>query len=421
MTGGGQGARQQGYGPVLRNPRFLALWLAQATSQFGDQLTRMALVLYVTETFRTPGALATILFVQLVPLLTLGPFAGVLVDRWDKKRTMIAADLVRAVLIVGMMLSRTMWELCVLAFLASTASLFFLPARGTALPEIVGRQHYMSAVSLSQVTAQTIGVAGPAVAGALIGAAGLRSAFLLDALTFLFSALVVALVPFPPLPRASTRTVPREFWRDLREGVVFVAGHTTLRFFIGLFSLAVFAFALQHLLIISYLRFDLELGPRPFSLVQSLAAAGTFLSTLLVGQFGARAPRLKLVVMGLGAAGVPTWIYFSRPPVDWVYPAAFLAGAAQALVHVPTASIMAEITPPDKRGRVFGVFGTLSHATAIPGWWLAAPLAEAFGAAPAAGAVGIFLALVSTLALRTRTYRELVGRTDAPAAAAVHG
>lgn len=115
------------------------------------------------------------------------------------------------------------------------------------------------------------------------------------------------------------------------------------------------------------------------------------------------------MVAGLGAAGCATCVYFLRLPVAWIYPAVFLEGSAQLLVQVPTDAIMAEITPHDKPGRVFGVFGTLSHATAIPGWWLAASLVETFGAAFSIGAVGILLALVRAGAPHARL-REAPGR-----------
>src|SRR5215471_9714241 len=126
------------YRQVLKNERFFALWLAQFVSSFGDWLAILALFSLVAFRLRgTPYQVAGIMISFIAPWAMLGPLAGVFVDRWSVKRTMIASDLIRAVIAVLLVIPAGLPQIYLLVFALSAVSCFFMPAQSVAIPIIV--------------------------------------------------------------------------------------------------------------------------------------------------------------------------------------------------------------------------------------------------------------------------------------------
>ena len=205
---------------VLGIREFRLLWLAQVISDFGDSLTNLALLIFVNQVTGSTAALATMAIVLALPQVTFGLLAGVYVDRWNRKRVMIVSDLLRGVLVlgfVGAVLSDQLWLMFVLGFVQSAIGTFFTPARGALMPNLVPRDGLLAANSLTQISRIVAGVAGTAAAGAVIGIAGLVwPVFIVDALTFFASALLVSRIVAPsPARRARCRGPPPRHFRPV--------------------------------------------------------------------------------------------------------------------------------------------------------------------------------------------------------------
>src|SRR4029079_3645868 len=125
---------------ALRSPDFRRLWLAHGVSQVGDSVTALALLLTVNQLTGSAAMIATLTVVLAIPQLGFGLFAGVLVDRWDRRRTMLVSDLLRGAVVLGFLLVRSredVWLLYVLGLLQSTVAVFFNPARSALTPRTV--------------------------------------------------------------------------------------------------------------------------------------------------------------------------------------------------------------------------------------------------------------------------------------------
>ncbi len=117
----------QPYAQVLRNRTYFPLWLGQLVSNFGDTLNYVALVVLVFNLSGSGLAVSTVVVFEILPVLFVGPFAGVIIDRFPRKTILIAADLARAVLMLGLIAATETWHVCVLAALLVTATVFFNP------------------------------------------------------------------------------------------------------------------------------------------------------------------------------------------------------------------------------------------------------------------------------------------------------
>ena len=193
-----------GYIELLRNNRaFRQLWLGQVVSQMGDWFNTIALytmILNLTGSGRDVGLL---LVARFLPSFVFGPLSGVLADRFSRRSIMIVSDLLRAVVVLGFLLVRRadqLWIIYVLTVLQLGFSTFFEPAKTAVIPSIVSDRELVAANAISSVTWSVMLTLGAAVGGLITGLMGTEVAFVLDSLTYLLSAALIASVRFPKRP-----------------------------------------------------------------------------------------------------------------------------------------------------------------------------------------------------------------------------
>jgi Na+/melibiose symporter-like transporter len=203
-------ARPAGYLELLRKNRsFRQLWLGQVVSQLGDWLDTIALYTIVLRLTGSGRAVGLVLVARFVPQFVMGSLSGVVADRFNRRTVMIVSDLLRAVVVLGFLFVRSaeqLWLVYVLTVLQLTFSSFFEPAKSAVIPSIVPARDLVPANAISSATWSAMLTLGAAVGGIITGWLGTDGAFVLDSLTYLGSAALVASVRFPKRPaRAKTR------------------------------------------------------------------------------------------------------------------------------------------------------------------------------------------------------------------------
>ena len=180
----------------LRHADYRKLWLAQSVSVIGDKLNQISLAMLVFERTGSMLQIGAVLAVTVLPAAFLSLPAGALVDRWDRRKTMIASDVLRALCVVLIPFAADWNILAVyaLAFASSTVSLFFQPARLSLIPDVVGEEELMAANSLDNASFAVSELLGLAVGGVVVAAVGWRVAFFADAATFIVYAALVAAI-----------------------------------------------------------------------------------------------------------------------------------------------------------------------------------------------------------------------------------
>jgi MFS family permease len=242
------------YGRILHNRSFVALWLGQTVSFIGDYFYWLAIPIMVEKLTGSALQVGLSVIASALPMLLLGPVAGVFVDRWDRRRTMMIADIVRGLLVLVCLVVMTpeqVWIYYAIAFLMSCVSRFFFPAQNALLPLIVpDKADLLAANGLMQIV-QTAGfLIGPALAGFSIGVWGEQVAFVADSVTFFVSAaaILTMTVPRTTAGRQAMRTTGRSteiaaVWAEMQEGVAYLFGNRTM---VGiLLCMAVVQFGVQ--------------------------------------------------------------------------------------------------------------------------------------------------------------------------------
>jgi DHA3 family macrolide efflux protein-like MFS transporter len=177
---------------VLRIPIMRRLWYAQIVSTFGDFLALFAVIGVITFSLHgTPQQVTGLQIAYLLPIALLGVIAGVFVDRWPLKTTLVASDFTRCGLCLLLIFAHGMWSFYLILASISVVSSFFGPAQGVAIRSAVPLEGLRSANSLMQQVMFGIRIVGPAIAGFVASAFGARTCYVGDALSFLASGMLI--------------------------------------------------------------------------------------------------------------------------------------------------------------------------------------------------------------------------------------
>lgn len=197
--------KPSGYLELLRSNRnFRQLWLGQVVSQLGDWFNTIALYSLLLRLTGSGRAVGLLLVARFLPSFIVGPLSGVVADRFSRRTIMIVSDILRAIVVLGFLLVRRpehVWLVYALTILQLVFSTFFEPAKTAVIPSIVQERELLSANAISSVTWSVMLTLGAAFGGIVTGWFGTDAAFILDSLTYLSSALLVASVRFPRRPQ----------------------------------------------------------------------------------------------------------------------------------------------------------------------------------------------------------------------------
>src|SRR5215472_3882769 len=194
---------------ALRQRNFAFLWFGQVISLTGDWVLFVALPFYVYSLTGSTLATGVMFIVQTIPRIFFGSVAGVFVDRWNRKRTMFVAELAQAFVLLPLLVVHSqqwIWIVYIFAFVESIISQFFIPAKSAIIPSLVDEQHLLAANSLNSMSQELTRLVGPFLGGVLLGLLGINSVILVDAVSFLISASMIALIAPSPVTRLSEQT-----------------------------------------------------------------------------------------------------------------------------------------------------------------------------------------------------------------------
>jgi MFS family permease len=336
---------------LLRNARFLRLWIGQGTSFLGDAVSMVALVVLVVQVTGTASAVGGALIARLLPTLA-SPLAGVLADRLDRRIVLVASDLARAVLVLGLVFARDLATIYVLVFFMGLARTIFNPAVRAAFPGVVGAGDLTRANALIGGTFSVSETAGPALGGLLVATVGVEAAFVLDSVTYLISA---ALLSLTPLPRPQRDEEEAGFGEDLRSGFAYLArSRVPLAIVLGAF-LTVLTVNITIPAEIFLAKRTFDAGNAGYGLLVGLYGGGMVLGSALMVALGDRVRLLPLYFCGVFAMALALIGTGLAPTFALALSALAVVGVANGTENVATDTILQKRVPDAFLGRVFSV------------------------------------------------------------------
>ena len=366
---------------IWRNGSFRTLFSAQVVSLLGSGVTTIGLALFAYQLTGGSSATAVIgnaLMLRILAFLLFSQPAGVIADRTSRKKILISADLVRFGLLALFPFITSVWQIYALIFSINAVTAFFTPTFEASIPELVGDEHYVKALSISRVAVDVEAVAAPALAGLLVAFLGLRWVFWFDAFTYLVSALLVASVSIPYVAKIKTPLSWRVFFSEVTTGTRILLREPSLRQALTLSFAEATAGAAAIVVTVAYVRDVLGRGEAAFTLVMAGLGLGSTVAAIILGRATGRyekGARDKAVLhgrrhqwtahallIGGGTLGLvllpgmlgPSFLIFG---LLWL-----LNGAGQALIAIPSSTLLAEHTFEEERGRAYAAHFALTHA-----------------------------------------------------------
>jgi MFS family permease len=387
----------------LRQRNFALLWLGGLISQTGDWLLQIGLPVYVY--LLTGSALATgiMLMVSFVPTILLGSVAGVFVDRWDRLRTMLVANVLLAAGLLPLFLVHdkgSLWMMYLTLFFEAAVAQFVLPAESALIPHLVSEEQLVPANSLKSISMSVSRLVGAALGGLLLSLLGLHSTVLLDLLSFLFVAAMLWLIKLPAKAEARPESSANELsastpppsllaaWRQLGhewlEGMQLIYRQPLLVVLFVMVMAQSLGEGVFGVMLVVFVRRILNSGSIVYGTLLSVQAVGSLLGGLVIGKVGKRFALARLIGACTCLFGLIDLLIIDLPL--FVGGSVLLIGLLFLLVGIPGVgagvgmqTLFQTIVEDRLRGRIFGAFLAVESLVMLLGMALAGALGDRLG------------------------------------------
>ncbi|MGO4534371.1 MFS transporter [Leifsonia sp. 2MCAF36] len=375
------GTQQRSPSPLLRRD-FALVWTAGLVSDTGDWLLRIALPLFALSATGSALGASTVFLVELVPMLLLGSFLGVLVDRWDHRRTIVVVAVLQGLFLLPLLAASAdrMGIVYAVAAVEAVLGAVINPARQAMIPQLVGADQLARGNALIAVSDNLARLVGSPLGGLSFALWGLPGVVVADAASYVITAVLVALSRPHPLAdpagekpgtqqHVSQEPATATEWRILRqwlEGLRLIARSATLRTIALIATLGGVAQGLFLVLFLVYVTQNLGAGDTGVGVIRGVQAIGGVLGGLITGVLARRLGPRSLIGGGylvFGMLSLLTWNLAPFTTALWVYAGLFIAmGLPAATTATGEITLVQTAVPPRALGRVIAAITTLDGA-----------------------------------------------------------
>ena len=342
---------------VFRNRGFSLLWTGQLISTMGSALTSLAASILVYRLTQSAMSVGLMLMATAAPTVLVGLFAGVFVDRFDRKKIMITADLIRAVLVflIPFLVPHSIVWLYVIVMISSAVGQFYDPAHESVLPEVAADEELAAANSLMVISSFGSTALGFAASGLIAGAADIKWAFYLDALSFLLSGACVFMIQIKSISVEDTAT-PAVVIRNLRAGIQFLFDSPILRslFFVSIPVLI--GFGLSNSLLLPFALTALKATEFEYGIQEGMTSLGFVAGSLLMAAVFDRMREgawIAVSFIGMAIVGI---IFSFLSSVPLAIALLTISGFVNSPSAIARRLVLQRNTPREMRGRVTSAF-----------------------------------------------------------------
>jgi DHA3 family macrolide efflux protein-like MFS transporter len=359
---------------------FTIIWFGQLVSTLGSSLTGFALGVWIYQQTSSVMLFAVNTFIYMGTTVLVSPFAGALVDRWNRRLVMILSDTgagltTLAVWFLLLADNLQIWHIFLLGALNSAFTAFQFPAYSAATTMLVPRQQLGRAGGMVQIGEAIAQLASPAIAGALFLAHGLKSIVLIDFATFLVAVTSLVLIQIPEPVRDPTHLQQQpSILKDINFGWRYIADRKGLLYWMLFIASLNFAFGMYGPLMTPLM---LELGnAQQVGLTSSVVGLGMLVGTLVMSIWGGPQKRFTAVLGSSIWMGLCTMILGAQPSLVLIGISGFLSMLVLPILNASSRAMWQTKIPPDIQGRVFSVRRVIGQFTAPIAALLAGPLVD---------------------------------------------
>ncbi len=386
---------------ILRKRRdFRLLWLGQIIARLGDNFYWLALLITVNELTSSTLAMGFTTISLALPQLLLGLPAGVLVDRFDRRKVMIASDVLRGGLVLFCLLvgsREQVWIFYLVGFLMSAISVFFFPARQAVTPSLVAEEELLGANALLETSRTLAILMGAAAAGFVIAYAGAKVAFILVSMSFLLSAIFLWAMHVPQTVQSTRSASLANLWAELRQGLGFVRSSRLLTGIMIVMTVVMLGIGAINVLWVPFMDRLFDIGPEGLGIADSLQGLGMLLGSITVGNLTSRFRLTRLLSGSLALLGLAAAAIGLAPTFIAVLVLLIFVGLSLPPINAAASTLVQTVTPDDLMGRVNSASGTVQSVANLLSMALAATLGDLVGVRTVFVACGLIMVLAGGL------------------------
>ncbi len=405
-----------------QNRNFQRLWWAQLISQFGDRIHQLALVGLIAE--RMPGSatgLAKVLAFTIIPVFIIQPFAGVFVDRWDRRLTLFVCDIMRGVLVLLIPLFFMNWDtmipIYILVFLVFCFSRFYSPAKMSLIPDLVEGDNLLMANSLVSTTGMLAFVLGCAGGGFLIESFGPRNGFIIDGITFFISGLFVFSIDFPRRLKVDGKTllkagrewagpIRQSVGAELKEGFRYLIRHKELRFILAMIFTVLSAAGAIYVVIIVFVQKAFRSVTGDLGILAVCLGAGLLSGAIAYGKWGKRLAWHKTMFLCLVAGGIMLTVFagavYRYPNLAVAMALAAILGFLTGPIFICANTMIHVVSDETMRGKVFSALEIVIHCAFLLAMLISSWLSERIAEVWILAGIGVIFSVVGMIGLRMK-------------------
>ncbi len=342
---------------VFRNRGFTLMWIARFISEMGSALTSLAASILVYRVTGSALSVGLMLMATAVPTLFVGLIAGVFVDRYDRKRIMIAADVIRAVLVflIPVLLPLNIAWLYIIVMLSSAVGQFFNPAHESVLPELASDEELAAANSMMTISSIGSTTIGFAASGLIASQFAIEWAFYLDALSFVVSAVCILLIKVAPLVVEGETRVATVL-RNLRAGARVVWDAPSLRSLFLIYLPVFVLFGFNNSLLLPFATRALNATEFEYGLIEGVTTVGFVVGSLLMAGLADRLREGQWIALSFIGMALASMVYSLQTLVPPAIAIGFVAALMNAPSYIGRRLLIQRNTPREARGRVNSAF-----------------------------------------------------------------
>ncbi|UCG31254.1 MAG: MFS transporter [candidate division WOR-3 bacterium] len=348
--------------PKLWNTNFFLLWQGQLVSALGDVAYSIALGFWILNITGSTALMGTLMAASSLPRVLISPFAGVIVDRTDRKWLLVIMDAIRGIFVVFIGIASYLgfieiWMVFIAGMIIGACGAFFNPAVGSIIPDIVDKRKLVQANSVFNIIQTASGIVGSSAGGILFKILGASFMFLFNGLSYLFSAITEVFIKVPKIIHEKAKL---HFFADMKDGLKFVWHFRGLRTLMTIAGIINFFAVMGIMLILPLFHQEEHLGPALYGIIMGFFTGGLFLGFLFTSLVNFKPEqRFKVfsicyLLMSVGMILLPVTLYF---PV--MAALVFVTGFVNAILNTFISTVLQLTTPQDKRGKVFGLLSSI--------------------------------------------------------------
>jgi len=352
----------------LKETSFARLYVAQAISLLGDAFTWLGIALLAFEFGGAHSAriLATALTIRVTAFIIFGSYAGVLADRYSRKKILIITNLARMAIVFTFPFVTDVWQVYVLVFFLNISSAFFSPAYKACIPQLISqKENYANAIALSNGTWQLLGMLGPGLAGIMAVWWGSRQIFFFDAFTFIVSCAMLLPIPIKAVLNEKTqnRRAFSDNWKDILNGTKLLFMNSPIRFAVLIELVAAIAGAQILVNTVGHIKGDLLLTDKEYGWAMTAFGIGATIAAFTAYSLDRSKNKSMLLIAGAFmiamAVSFCNFVPYIVLLMFWV-----VAGLGQSFALMPAQVLIAENIPLERQGKVYGSHFAWTHL-----WW----------------------------------------------------